>query len=305
VSEALGNPVTTMIFVVDEDAAERERMTSVLSAAGYAVVPMEGLDKAESLIAHNAACDVLLLSAEALADHESRFDAILDKMEKKPKVIICGSDRGGKLASYCLNLGATDFLARPLTDDEILESVNQAIADGLSGEDADRDSIIASSPVSGWIELTSTSELDQLRRLQRFSDALFASSLPASVCEDLKMAVEEVGRNAMEWGNQFDPDKKVSLSYCMFDDRIVIKCQDEGEGFKRESVPDPTADPVKTMQLRQEAGKRPGGYGVYLIQKLVDEVVYNEKGNSVLMIKYLPDRPTRIFLASNGTTPNA
>ncbi len=291
-----------MIFIVDGDAEERDRLTSVLSGAGYAVVPLDGLDKARSLLAHNAACDMLLVSAEAVENQEHEFDTMLAAMKKQPIVIICGSDRGGRLASYCLNLGATDFLARPLTDAEILESVSQAVADGMSGEHEDRESIVASSPVSGWIELTSSSELDQLRRLQRFSDALFASSLPPGVCEDLKMAVEEVGRNAMEWGNQFNPDKKVSLSYCLFDDRIVIKCQDEGEGFKVQNVPDPTADPVKTMQQRQEAGKRPGGYGVYLLQKLVDEVVYNEKGNSVLMIKYLPDRPTRVFLSGNGTS---
>lgn len=92
----------------------------------------------------------------------------------------------------------------------------------------------------------------------------------------------------MEWGNRFSPDKRLHVSYCLFDDRVVIKVEDEGEGFTPKSVPDPTANPVKTMQDRQNAGKRPGGYGVFLIQRLVDDIVYNEKGNAVLLIKYLP-----------------
>jgi serine/threonine-protein kinase RsbW len=138
--------------------------------------------------------------------------------------------------------------------------------------------------------LTASSELEQFRRLQRFSDALFATRLPNDVCEDLKMAVEEVGRNAVEWGNHFASDKQVHISYCLFDDRVVIKVEDEGDGFAPGSVPDPTADPVKTMHDRVNAGKRPGGYGVFLIQKLVDEIVYNEKGNTVLLMKYLPQK---------------
>ncbi len=107
------------------------------------------------------------------------------------------------------------------------------------------------------------------------------------------MAVEEVGRNAVEWGNHFDPDKQVHVSYCVFDDRVIIKVEDEGEGFTPKEVPDPTTNPLQTMRDRLSAGKRPGGYGVYLIQKLVDDIVYNEKGNVVLLIKYLPETESR------------
>ena len=32
---------------------------------------------------------------------------------------------------------------------------------------------------------------------------------------------------------------------------------------------------------------RPGGYGILLAQKLVDELIYNEDGNEVLLVKYL------------------
>lgn len=104
------------------------------------------------------------------------------------------------------------------------------------------------------------------------------------------MAVEEVGRNAVEWGNHFDPGKQVQISYCFFDDRVIIKVEDEGEGFAHSALPDPTRDPVGTMKQRVDAGKRPGGYGVFLIHKLVDETIYNEKGNVVLLIKYLPEQ---------------
>jgi anti-sigma regulatory factor (Ser/Thr protein kinase) len=32
---------------------------------------------------------------------------------------------------------------------------------------------------------------------------------------------------------------------------------------------------------------RPGGFGVMLAQKLVDELIYSQDGNEVLLIKYI------------------
>ncbi len=45
------------------------------------------------------------------------------------------------------------------------------------------------------------------------------------------------------------------------------------------------------MTYRDAKGLRPGGYGVLLVQKLVDELIYNEKGNEVLLVKYLDIAP--------------
>ena len=32
---------------------------------------------------------------------------------------------------------------------------------------------------------------------------------------------------------------------------------------------------------------RPGGFGILIAKQLVDELVYNERGNEVVMIKYI------------------
>lgn len=280
-----------MIFVLEKDELERESMRETIARTGCAVVPLPTVDTAIALLKNQAACDLIVLSTDALDDDPGRFDQLLAARRPTPPIIIYGFDPAAKLTLHGLNKGAVDFLTKPLSDDDLIQAVENAV---FTSKDAPKSArgtraIQASSHVSGWIELTAVSELEQFRRLQRFSDALFATRLTDEVCEDLKMAVEEVGRNAVEWGNHFDPDKRVHISYCMFDDRVLIKVEDEGEGFVPESVPDPTADPVKAMKDRATAGKRPGGYGVFLIQKLVDEVVYNEKGNTVLLIKYLPE----------------
>ena len=41
------------------------------------------------------------------------------------------------------------------------------------------------------------------------------------------------------------------------------------------------------MEVRVESGHRPGGFGILMSRNLVDELVYNERGNAVLFVKYL------------------
>jgi len=41
------------------------------------------------------------------------------------------------------------------------------------------------------------------------------------------------------------------------------------------------------VALREAQGMRPGGFGVLLAKQLVDELIYSEDGNEVLLIKYL------------------
>jgi anti-sigma regulatory factor (Ser/Thr protein kinase) len=38
---------------------------------------------------------------------------------------------------------------------------------------------------------------------------------------------------------------------------------------------------------REDQGRRPGGFGMLIVRQIVDELVYNERGNEVLLIKYL------------------
>jgi anti-sigma regulatory factor (Ser/Thr protein kinase) len=39
--------------------------------------------------------------------------------------------------------------------------------------------------------------------------------------------------------------------------------------------------------VRAEEGKRPGGFGILLTRNMVDDLLYNQRGNAVLFVKYL------------------
>jgi hypothetical protein len=46
-------------------------------------------------------------------------------------------------------------------------------------------------------------------------------------------------------------------------------------------------DPLAHAEVRGQLGLRPGGFGMLMTRQMVDELIYNEKGNEVLLIKHL------------------
>lgn len=92
----------------------------------------------------------------------------------------------------------------------------------------------------------------------------------------IKLAFEEAVTNAVKHGNANDPDKQVHLRYYIDADRAVLMIRDEGEGFRPDNVPDPTAD---------ENLERPSGRGIMLMSAYMTKLRFNRAGNEVWMLK--------------------
>jgi anti-sigma regulatory factor (Ser/Thr protein kinase) len=53
------------------------------------------------------------------------------------------------------------------------------------------------------------------------------------------------------------------------------------------AIGQPADDPIRHMEIREQRGLRPGGYGLVTVRASVDELLYNEKRNEVVFVKYL------------------
>ncbi|UCC98624.1 MAG: ATP-binding protein [Phycisphaerales bacterium] len=91
------------------------------------------------------------------------------------------------------------------------------------------------------------------------------------------LTLEEAFLNAVKHGNKMDPTKTVKIDYSVDSDKVEICITDEGEGFE----PDSVADPRFGIGLFE-----PGGRGLLLMNSYMDTVKYNERGNSVYMVRY-------------------
>lgn len=142
-----------------------------------------------------------------------------------------------------------------------------------------------------WMTLRVACGLVSADRITRFLTE-WESALPEDQRDLLMTAFREMLLNAMEHGAGFDPGQVIEVTAARTDRAIIFHIRDPGNGFDRNAVSNAARanDPdsvMATMENREAAGLRAGGLGMLIVRQVVDEMVYNERGNEVLLIKHL------------------
>ena len=184
------------------------------------------------------------------------------------------------------------YFSKPFSPDAVLEMVNSALE-----KPAGRDDIEVLSARPGWIALRLRCKMETADRLLRFFREI-QLDLAADEQNDVAFAFRELLINAIEHGGKLDPEKKVDVACIRLSSALIYYVRDPGEGFSFDklahaAVANAPDDPVSHIAVRQAAGLRPGGFGILLTRDIADELVYNEKGNEVLLVKYTPARANR------------
>ena len=146
------------------------------------------------------------------------------------------------------------------------------------------------SALPGWVELVVPCTRDAADQIGQVV-ARLGADLPEDVKESVAFAFRELAMNAVEWGGQLDPNRKVRITCVRTDRLLMYRIADPGPGFSfakldHAAVSHPD-NPIEHMNVRMEKNLRAGGYGLLTVRSLVDELVYNEKHNEVIFIKYL------------------
>jgi len=141
-----------------------------------------------------------------------------------------------------------------------------------------------------WVSLRVNCRLLSAERLITFLNEL-RPDVPGEQREALISAFREILLNAMEHGAGFDPEKVVEVAAVRTARALVFYVRDPGAGFQRENLAhaalaNPPEDPVAHLAERERKGLRPGGYGLLLAKNVVDELIFSEFGNEVLMVKH-------------------
>jgi len=61
--------------------------------------------------------------------------------------------------------------------------------------------------------------------------------------------------------------------------------------LRHAAVGQPADEPIAHVNVRDQLGIRPGGFGIAMIRAMADELLYNEAQNEVIFIKYLAESP--------------
>ena len=175
--------------------------------------------------------------------------------------------------------------SEPLRVAEIAEMTRAALA----ASDW-RDAIEVVSGLPSWLTLRVACRMLTADRLTQFMSE-WRADVPSDERDLLMTAFREMLLNAMEHGAGFDHQKVIQVTAARTARAIVFHFLDPGEGFDhadlqhaaQSSEPDHV---LAATDHRAATGLRPGGFGMLIVRQVVDELVYNEKGNEVLMIKH-------------------
>jgi CheY-like chemotaxis protein/anti-sigma regulatory factor (Ser/Thr protein kinase) len=281
----LSESSTTRVLVAEDDLRIRTVLDRLLGAAGYYVKAcVNGREALEAFLAALEQGEDFDLVVTDINMPEMGGEELLRLIKAKAPavpVIVLTARTDPEIVTECFKGGAYRYLRKPFTGDDLREVVESALAEARN----ETDSAIATIDDEGWVELTAPSKQEYLDRFHDFCDTLIASRLDERAKNELKIAVQELGQNAIEWGNALDVKSRIRLSYRLLEDRILIRIADEGAGFDPRTVPDPTIDPIALIEQRESRGKRPGGFGIHLARRVMDTVNYNDTGNIVTMEK--------------------
>ena len=124
-------------------------------------------------------------------------------------------------------------------------------------------------------DLNIPSDLGNLRLVEKAIDELSLEyDLSDEVYGNVLVATMEATNNAIIHGNNSDPDKMVKIEMLMEQEELMVHIEDQGNGFDYATVPDPTSP---------ENLEKINGRGIFLMERLSDEILYLEDGRIVIL----------------------
>jgi serine/threonine-protein kinase RsbW len=111
---------------------------------------------------------------------------------------------------------------------------------------------------------------------KRILDAVEKAGFNSQSTFAIKLALEEALINAIKHGNKLDAKKNVHIEAHVGPHVTEIMIEDEGPGFDRSSVPDPTLE---------ENLDKCSGRGILLMEAYMNRVEWSRGGRRVHMVK--------------------
>lgn len=294
----------THILLIDDDDAVLDLVETAMSHYGITVHACTDGAHALSHLESPASPEFDLVISDINMEGMDGFEVIHRVKALSPHlpVVLMTGQASVDYAIRALRMGASNLFLKPLSIRDLVQGVFQLV-------DLHRDLRLAEDGLRGLVNerrhfLFRSDELDVPSLIRHLTDRLvpmgFAS--PANI-DVIAMAIHEALANALEHGNlELDSNLKgdlftledpytklretrmadpsyagrlIEVRLALDTERFELEISDEGPGFDTSllTLPPPGSELVPHS-----------GRGLPLIQMVMDEVHYNEKGNQVRMV---------------------
>lgn len=276
--------VSQKAMVVSIEDQVKAMLCRILTPKGWTI--QYASDNSEALQLVEIAKFDLIVTGESTSGREDveLLRKIRDLHPHTRVIILTGETTPADVISS-MREHAFAYFSTPFSLDALTSTVQQAI-EGPCWDDG----IEIVSAVPSWIRLMVRCDVETAERLLQFFHEII--ELPEVEKEAVALAFRELLMNAIEHGGNFDPDQHIEISYVRTRRAVACRIKDPGEGFSLEEIPhaaimNPPDNPLRHVSHREAENLRPGGLGLLLVKNSIDELLYSEKGNEVMLVKYI------------------
>lgn len=270
------------VLIAEDDVTLANALTRLLEQAGFQAMAVfngrEALDEIE-----RQAYDLLVLDIRMPIMDGFQVMEKLQKTANRPKVIVITADTAQETVLQAMKEHVYQFVPKPFSLRALVQLVGTALNENVPPIE-----VVSAKP--HWVELLVPCHRETADRITNFIGQI-KGDLPQDVRDNVGQAFREMLLNAIEWGGRFDPTRRVRIAYLRANKMLMYRIADPGAGFTFKELAHAAiahpGDPIAHMKVREEKGLRPGGFGILLASSTVDELIYNEKHNEVVLIKYL------------------
>lgn len=278
------------VIVIECDGNMRGDVITAFTDRGHTVTPVDSIDEAKRWIEAGIVDVVVADLASASADESALMRSVNAQRNAVPLVLTSNSEEDQSIES--LRAHVAEVLFYPWDDEAIDDAIEKIQTHHLLHGDA----LKVMPFLSERIEFAIPSRVEYLDGvLNHLSERLTRMGIIEPDSIEVVVALDEAIVNAIKHGNGYDPAKRVTVVAEISTRSATFTIEDEGDGFRPQDVPDPCA-PENLL--------RTSGRGLLLINNIMDEVRYNERGNVLTMVKHAPcDKPSGVGRASSS--PNS
>jgi CheY-like chemotaxis protein/anti-sigma regulatory factor (Ser/Thr protein kinase) len=275
-------------LVVDSGPEINELLDSVFTSEGWSLQRVPNNEAALSLAAANP-FDLIITGRKTPGRDDLELLHKIRAARPHLRLIILADEWTPGDVIGAMREHAFSYFSGPFQHSALVEMVRAAM-DAPCWDDG----IEVLSATTEWVRVMARCDIGTANRLVQFLHAVRNPDIP----EDIISAFREILLNAMEHGAHFDPSQHVEISFVRGRHAVACRVKDPGQGFSLEelrhaAINSPPGDLFSHFTVREAKGLRPGGFGLLLAKNLVDELIYNEKGDEVLLVKYLDPPATQ------------
>jgi anti-sigma regulatory factor (Ser/Thr protein kinase)/ActR/RegA family two-component response regulator len=272
------------LLVYDSDPALHELAATAFAREGHSI--RDAYNRRQALKAlRESDCALVVAGIAGNGGEAPKLLRQVRAIRPRAKMILAGA-RDPAAALEAMRGHAYAYFHSPVSAGPLADMAQLALEAG-----AWRDDIRVASARPQWVAFDVRCKLDAAERATQFVRELLADIEPQRA-EDMAVAFRELLINAIEHGGKSNARKRVQASLLRTARSAMVRIADPGRGFSLKALPhaaisNPDGSPTQHIEYREEHGKRAGGFGILMARNLVDDLIYNERGNAVLAVKYL------------------